>query len=516
MGPARMSDLPTGNADGLFFSGQDLRVVLRLFDADPDLFVTFTGRAGRPHVNGFGEAFFHKRRLSAVHFISNWNHWWQTGEVEEAVTRLRAAGILDHRRHLRLYGSSMGGYAALSRSALFRPTEILAISPQYSIDGNVVPFEKRWRRYARAVTFSHDDMDRGLDRKARIFYVVDPHFRADAKHLRMLERHRPVDVVSISLAEHNTVRALEELGLGSRLVTEISRGEFSPDALRRDYRARRAGSSLVWYGLSRALVERGRSGLALPASTLAAHLVLAGAPMRDATIQMDILQLALQLSCDAGELALARRWLIGIEARTPSPATLALARFRMALAAGTGPAMLADVPILLAKGQEQEALAVAYAVLQAAGEPERAAAVLRGREKTAAPALLRAAGRHFLGTGNAADALPLLRRALQHAPEDIDIRALLVEAELTIGQIKAARRSIRPAAARVPASRETQERLIEQLRRIGDPAGAERLAKRYARLHDLHARLIAGLDSIELADPNTSIRALLTRLRAAG
>ena len=238
--------------------------------------------------------------------------------------------------------------------------------------------------------------------------------------------------------------------------------------------------------------------------------------MRHATIQMDILQLALQLSCEAGELDLARRWLIGIEARTPSPASLTLARLRVALAAGTGPAMLADVPILLAKGQEQEALAVAYAVLQAAGEPEKAAAVLRGREKTAAPDLLRAAGRHFLGIGNAADALPLLRRALQHAPEDTDIRALLVEAELTIGQIKAARRSIRPAAARVPASRETQERLIEQLRRIGDPAGAERLARRYARLRDLHARLIAGLDSIELADPNTSIRDLLARLRAAG
>lgn len=508
-----MSEQQADSPDGVFYAGQDIRVVLRLFETDPDLFVTFTGRAGRPHTSGFGEAFFLKRRLSAVHFISNWNHWWQTGELEEAVSRLRAAGILDHRRKLRLYGSSMGGYAALSRSALFQPTEILAISPQYSIDGSVVPFEKRWRRYARAVTFAHDDMDGGLDRQARIFYVVDPHFRADAQHLRLLEQHRPVEIVSISLAEHNTVRALEEIGLGTRLVTEFARDELDPAALRRDYRARRAGSSLVWYGLARALVERGRSGWAWPAASLAAQLVLAGAPMRDASLQMDILRLALELSCEAGDVAMAQRWLAGISARNPSPATMTLARLRLALAEGEAAAAVAEVPTLLAKGQEQDSWAVAYAVLWAVGETDQAAAVLRGREKTDAPALLRVAGRHLLAAGDAAAALPLLRRALQSAPEDTDIRALVVEAEFTGGNPKAARRLIRRASGRLAASRETQARLEAELRRVGDTAGAERLALRHQALRDLHAALVSELGSLDPADPNTSVLALLARLR---
>lgn len=507
---------PPAAAEGVFFSGQDLRVVLRLFEADPDLFVTFTGRSGRPHAGGFGEAFFLKRRLSAVHFISNWNHWWQTAEVEAAVAQLRAAGILDNRRHLRLYGSSMGGYAALSRSALFQPTEILAISPQYSIDAAVVPFEKRWRRYARAVTFSHDDMARGLDRRARILYVVDPLFRADAQHLQLLQRLRPVEVVAISLAEHNTVRALEELGLGTRLVAEVAGGAFSPAALRRDYRACRAGSCLVWYGLARALLERGRSGLALPAASLAAHLVTLGGRMRDPTLQMEILLLALQLSCEAGDAATARRWLGAIEARMPSPPTLAMARLRVALAEGAAATAQAEVPALLAKGQEQDAWAVAYAALLAAGETEKAAALLRGREKSEAPVLHCAAGRHMLGQGDAAAALPLLRRAFQAEPQDTEIRTWLVEAEFATGHDKPARRLIRRAVGRVPASPGTQDRQVAQLRRLGDEAGAERLLRRHAWLRDLQARLLAALPMVDAAQPAASVQALLARLRQGG
>ena len=44
------------------------------------------------------------------------------------------------------YGSSMGGYAALRFARALRADAILALSPQYSIDPAVVPWEDRWRQ----------------------------------------------------------------------------------------------------------------------------------------------------------------------------------------------------------------------------------------------------------------------------------------------------------------------------------------------------------------------------------
>src|SRR5260221_10915465 len=97
------------------FDGRDIRVVGRLFDESKEnLVITFTGRAAAPPVEkGFGETYLIKRRVSAVHFISKDNHWWQTPEPAAAIDELRNRGLIGGDRQITLYGSSMGGYAAL-------------------------------------------------------------------------------------------------------------------------------------------------------------------------------------------------------------------------------------------------------------------------------------------------------------------------------------------------------------------------------------------------------------------
>jgi pimeloyl-ACP methyl ester carboxylesterase len=116
----------------MFFDGKDIRIKVNL--ARPDdrkIIVTFTGRTSAPpSAMGFGEAFLAKRNISAIHFISKDNHWWQTGEVKTGIEALRKNGIIRPDCDLTLYGSSMGGYAALMYSGELRPRRVVAISPQ--------------------------------------------------------------------------------------------------------------------------------------------------------------------------------------------------------------------------------------------------------------------------------------------------------------------------------------------------------------------------------------------------
>jgi tetratricopeptide (TPR) repeat protein len=509
----RNSTTATDLQDSSFFEGKDLRVVLRLFERDPDLFITFTGRAANPPVpSGFGETFFRKRGLSAVHFISKANHWWQTPEVDQAIAALREAGILSGKRQITLYGSSMGGYAVLVRSAGLKPSQILAVSPQYSIDGKVVPFEWRWRNYAAKLSFDYDDMDTGLDREARLLVVVDSFFRPDALHLRLIESHRPVEVVRISFAGHNTARALEEIGLATRLVTEVAQGRFDNMAFCRDYRRGRPASSLFWYGLADYLAGRGRRGWALAAVTLAAHLMLSGSRMRDPTLQRDILELAIELSGEARLGVALSQWLSAFEAHSPSPRLLAKARAQTALALGRASEAMEHVRELLRVGAEEADYAVVIATLDANNRHGKAEGILTRAATSNCVPLIAAAGESLLENGEAASALPLLARAVALDHRSIDARILLAAAHLAVGDEAAAREAFRDTAGMVPASPAIAARLVAVVAALDGEVAALAVQGRIDRMREAQTELMKGLGDIDPAAVGQGVRALIGRV----
>lgn len=505
---------PAAEVDS-FFEGQDLRVVLRLFDRDPDLFITFTGRAANPPVpSGFGETFFRKRGLSAVHFISKANHWWQTPEVDQAIAALREAGILSGRRQITLYGSSMGGYSALVRSAGLKPSQILAVSPQYSIDGKVVPFERRWRNYAAKLSFDYDDMEAGLDREARLLVVVDSFFRPDALHLRLIESHRPVEVVRISFAGHNTARALEEIGLATRLVTEVAQGRFDNLAFRRDYRRGRPASSLFWYGLADYLAERGRRGWAFAAVTLAAQLMLSGSRMRDATLQRDILELAIELSAEARLGGAVRGWLAAFELHAPSPRLLAKARAQAALATGQAHEAMEHVRELLRLGAEEADYAVVIATLDANGRHSKAEGMLARAASSDSVALLVAAGGSHLENGQAAAALPSLVKAVRLVPRETEARILLAAVHLELDDEASARAALGGAAGMSPASPAIAARLVTVVAALDGTTAALAVRERINRVRAAQQMLAVEASGVDPTAVGEGVRSLIRK--AAG
>lgn len=514
-----MAEDVTGAGEELLYDGNDVRVRPRLFPGSADLVVTFTGRASKPPVaKGFGEGYFDKRRISAIHFISKANHWWQTPEIGEAVERIRAAGLLDGYRRVVLYGSSMGGYASLIQSLALDPDHILIISPQYSIDGQVVPFEKRWRNYAAKLSFDHDDMAAGLHPTARISVIVDPYFVPDMQHIRLIEKLRPVTPVPIPFAGHNTVRALEECNLMQGMVRDLLDDSFDPAAFRQDYRAGRVRASLFWFGLTELLVSRGRGGWAALPAAIAADMVAKQSRMRDASLRLEIFRTAIRTAVERRDAAGASRWLGILGEEDPDSAQTALARAQVAVLDDD-----AALALSLAEAARERlpndgrAVAVLIDALARAGQEERAyrfATGVAAKQPRVGPIQLALARRQLAATDydKLRDTLQqTLRRGNRHSA----VRVMLANEMWRRGRADPARRQLAPVIAGTEADPALREAAYALARRLGWKPEAERFMRRARRADRLYDMLHKEFHRIDPANPHAAMAGFVAAVAEA-
>lgn len=148
-------------SDQILFDTDDIQVryVAHTDTLHPDVcFVTFSPRQAAGISTGFGEGLFTARRINAFHFISKWNHWWQTDDFATAAAVVDAFLKDGDCKRLVAYGSSMGGTGALLASQHLPVTETLVFCPQYSMDPAIVPDEVRWKALVPLITFGPDMM----------------------------------------------------------------------------------------------------------------------------------------------------------------------------------------------------------------------------------------------------------------------------------------------------------------------------------------------------------------------
>jgi hypothetical protein len=181
-----------------------------------------------------------------VHFIPRANDWYQYPEMPaaaELVSRIAA----DYRRVV-AYGSSMGGYAAVRFGRAVGASVALALSPQFSIDSAVVPFETRWAEDSRRLDFS-------LERRWRkpfvekSYIVFDPH-TPDRRHAELFGGHSETVAIEILGGGHPCTVFLAELGLLQQAVLAMLGGALDADWLKREARALRKQSAQFYLALS--------------------------------------------------------------------------------------------------------------------------------------------------------------------------------------------------------------------------------------------------------------------------
>jgi tetratricopeptide (TPR) repeat protein len=496
------------------FDGRDIRVIARLFDSSRDeLVVTFTGRQAVPQYEiGFGENYLKKRKISALHFASKDNHWWQTPEAHQAIALFKSQGLIGPGKRITLYGSSMGGYAALILSRAFKASRVVAFSPQYSIDAKRVPFESRWRAYADKLSFDFDDMAAGIDPDADIKAVFDPFFEPDRKHVELVESHRPIERVPVCFAGHNTARVLEELGIITSVIDSLLLGDFNRAGFQEQYRALRPASSLFWYGLADALSKHRHDAGALFAITAAAKIMMRSGRMRNHVLRLDILRRAIALAAEADMPDLARTWLDELETIEKSGYRVSLARSLVAKAAGDWPRAEKLVDAILPKhGDNAEHLAFKAEALIHNGGPAAAIAFVeklppRIRRK---PPIQLALAQAQAAERRWDDTLHTLQGIFRQDPDNAFARTLCVRGWSALGRPDVAEKQfVRVMRNDIASARLAGE--VVKLLEAGRSKAAGAVGRRHSRYAARLKAMIAALDMVDWSDTGGA----LAKLRA--
>lgn len=232
--------------ESVLFASEDLLVRRVAGGAGPTCFVTFDSYTDNPSLDrpGFGEGFFHSRGIDAVHVISRENHWYQHDELAEALAA--AAAATAGYDQVISYGSSMGGFAALNYGTRCGAGIGIAISPQFSVNPEIVPFEDRWLSDVRRIAFR----DEPIVPPPLQYILYDPCDAQDRAHYRLFAARSPTIAIRIPHGGHPVGGYLVETGRFEQLFDDIRGGVLDPVAFEQELRGRRRLSAQYLYTLS--------------------------------------------------------------------------------------------------------------------------------------------------------------------------------------------------------------------------------------------------------------------------
>lgn len=245
--------------------GDDLKAVFVGLGRPRPLIVTFHARStGGQREQGFGEDFLFDHGFSAVHIMASRNHWYQTREMEPVLTAINRLAA-DFPAVI-TYGSSMGAHGALLFAGRLAATAV-AISPLYSVDPAVVPFE---RRYLRDIPEIADFCyPAAMMRGVRGYALYDP-VSLDRRHGALIAAQTELQMIAMPFSGHPTGPYLLETGQLSALILQA----FASHPLHAATRARqrRGKSPTYWRTMAAIARQHHRPLLAIRAARRAVRL----------------------------------------------------------------------------------------------------------------------------------------------------------------------------------------------------------------------------------------------------
>lgn len=170
----------------------------------------------------FAEEFLASRGISAIHVLSRHNNWYQDKDLPAALTRVEE--VTSRYPHVVAYGSSMGGYGVLRYADDVAADLVIAISPQYSLSPERVPFETRWRETAQHVHWGPVDQ-RPLSPRANAVIIFDPYCRQDQAHVARIGLDRPFEPIAVPFSGHPASTYLAETGVFVPVIEHLIAGK---------------------------------------------------------------------------------------------------------------------------------------------------------------------------------------------------------------------------------------------------------------------------------------------------
>ena len=132
----------------------------------------------------WGKRFCEKENIETYGFVAKSNNWFPTA----AMSGLLRSDLFRSTKPVLTYGHSLGGYAALKFSAALNATGVVACAPQFSINPDSVPEDRRFVHHFDESL--HRNMDiASSDVAGNVIIVYDPYDREDAYEVSRIREH---------------------------------------------------------------------------------------------------------------------------------------------------------------------------------------------------------------------------------------------------------------------------------------------------------------------------------------
>jgi hypothetical protein len=209
----------------------------------------------------WGFSFIEKQGYSMLGVMANGWTWYRDPWVWQQFDELRDSGFFAQFRRVVFYGASMGGYAACAFVPACPGADVVAISPQSTLDKRLVPWETRYHTaWGRDYSGRYGDAAKVSQAAGRVTLLFDPYEPLDAAHVARFDGAN-VMKLRTPLLGHRLGSSLQQMGILSQITLGALNGTLTELQFYQIIRARKTFQRYQRELFKRALAK-GRTGLA--------------------------------------------------------------------------------------------------------------------------------------------------------------------------------------------------------------------------------------------------------------
>lgn len=251
---------PAGSSDGFYhrFGGHAASYVER---SKERLIVSFDNLsdAGYPHpdIEPWAAKFVRDNGWSHLGVYAQGPSWFRDMRMISFMEKLRDDGFFEMFEKVVFVGTSIGGFAALTFSSLVSGANVIALSPQSTLNSKLVPWENRFKK-GRMQDWSLPYSDAALQLSSvdQAYVLYDPFFTRDRRHILRLPQEKLTHLKGFGFG-HKSAVVLRRLNLLKSVMFQAIEGRLKPSDF---YRWTRDRKNLYLYRVSMEsyLEERGQ------------------------------------------------------------------------------------------------------------------------------------------------------------------------------------------------------------------------------------------------------------------
>ena len=254
---------PGTDGHSMLFTPRAKETLVVTFD---NLDITMTKRTDR---RPWGYQFIKDQDWSMLGVLAGGWTWYREPWVYDQFDQLKRDGFFKQFQRVVFYGASMGGYAACAFSSAAPGCDVVAISPQSTVDKSVVPWETRYKAvWGRDFSGPYGDAAEVSKTAGKVSILYDPYELLDAQHAARFS-HQNVTHLRAPLLGHRLGSSLHQMGILSPIILGALDGSLTTQQYYQLLRARRSFPRYQRELFQRA-VAKGHSKLA---RSLGAHIL---------------------------------------------------------------------------------------------------------------------------------------------------------------------------------------------------------------------------------------------------